>query len=186
MTGQRCVASAVLLSFALLSVVGSPVAAATALPAPAAVDGEAACFPEGGHRMDVGTGDPGMVLVVHTSLFPDVVDADATTADASDESVAATENGTEAALESVSDGPQSAVGMEAYGVALGQEIVSLRVGVLFDGFSNPWGFLTSPWDAFSAVFHYRLSLSGIFGPSVDAYELDEVPVTGVRSAECGG
>lgn len=185
MTSSRSVAVSVIF---LLSVLSAP---ATASPlggpeAPALPDGEG-CFPGDGHRFDIGTGDPGMVVVVHSSVLPDVVGSNVTTTEEFNDSVeAAVENGTRTPLQPVSDGAVGALGMEAYGVALGQEVVSMRVGVLFDGIDDPWAFLQSPVDAFSVVFHYRFDLPAIFGPAVDPYELDEAPITGVKTADCAG
>ena len=169
----------------VLSVLGS--AAVTPAAARSAPGSDApACFPDGGYPLRIGDGDPGIAVVIHTSLFPDVLGgSNASSPAAFDERNETTERVGNDPLRSVSDAPEAALGMEAYGVALGREVVFMQVGVLFDGVGDAWAFVRNPFDAFSLAFHYRLSLSSVFGGDVIAdYETSEVPVEGLKAATC--
>jgi len=207
MTVRR--AAALVLALVVLGAAAGPAAAVSRSPP---VDRAAAaqpatggsCFPDGGYRYEMGRYGPSMVVIVHTSLFPNVLGG----SEASPESVAngsvdvrnatgvgngSVRNGSLAPangsarepLRPVRPTAEGALGIEAQGVAMDQRIVFLRTGVIFTGTDGPLDFLSNPFEPFAVVFDYQFSLP-MFDPfGVDAnYSADESPVKGIETVPC--
>jgi len=196
----------VLLAVAVLAATVGPAAATPVRPSPterqatgAQPPGGGSCFPGSGHRFEMGRYGPSMVVVVHTSLFPNVlgsdVDPDSVANGSVDvrnatgvdgvENATGGDGGSEDPIQPARPTAEGALGIEAQGVAMEQRIVFLRTGVIYTGTDGALEFLSNPFEPFALVFNYRFSLP-MFDPfGVDAnYESDESPVEGIETVPC--